>query len=301
MENIEYYRPREAALKQGRKRKVRIGLGLCLSLLVLAGFASCFLVPQSKVSSFQVRTRLYGLSNQDVASAQRPLTRDDILQGLGVNGSEYCMFLSESRLKSNLQSAWFVSPSHQTRVELGPFSCDLYFQDVYPLGKTLDGIVYLSSGATYESLTGVPEFAEAYPDPESLPLVTIPTGVVGEYDYGGTDQLQELLVDLAPIDPAILSSGWLSGAVLDRGELYLYIDFPQTSAGSRVRLDPSDLVELSGEEMLPQIQMALVGSEAPDTVHQAEMDPVDSFTGKAWYQLEFALMENGRPAVFWDD
>lgn len=303
MDNNSFYHPAEIAHRKGLWRRIRLGLTAGLATLVLAGFATCFLVPQARISSFVVTSHLFGLAPDGHESSQRPLTREMILEGMGAKGSEYCMFTSAKTLEENLSQAWFVAPSPAPEVEIGPFSCRLSFQDVYPLAEVRDASgslgCYLSSGASYES--AAPELKAAYPDLTGFNLVAVPSGTINGYDYAVGDALTQTLLNLAPIDPSILASTYLEGALESEGQLYLYVAFPEVANGARIRLAPADLDKLDGEVMLGSIGQALESLDPAAGQHLPTRDALDSWTQGNYFQLRFVEIDSGRYGVIWDD
>lgn len=301
------YRPREIAVRKGRLRRARLAIVGTVCVALLGGVCACFLVPQARLSTFSVSSRLYGLSPLDEAVEGRPITRSLILESMGATGSEYNMFTSASRLKENLSSAWFVSDAAEVKVSLTPFSASVSFQDVYPLAATSEGDIYLSSGEEYTAFSSeYPEILEAYPDPDAESLVTVPYGTVDGVDYGGEEELTELLVELAPIDPEILATGYLKWArrAGDSPDLYLYFDFSEgeSDIGASVLIPEGMLESFTGSEMVTSLKSVLTSVVTGGT-EVLEGEPSrwteDAFTGREWYHLRFARTDSGRFGIFW--
>lgn len=299
------FRPELLAKRHGWLKKASNTLCLASAVVLLAGIGACFLVPQSKIGDFKIVNRLYGLSNDDEARAGRPLTRRMIMDGLGVSKDAYCLFASEETLENNLASCWFVSPCPAPKVNLGPFSCEVSFQDVFPLAMNLKGDIFLSSGESYSKIaSSTPELGEAYPQEwlDSMTLFAFPDGVVDGYDY--TKEFSTLLQDLAPLDPELLASGALKYARFASNDSYfLYLDFG-SGLEIRLRVYASDLKNLTySGKLLPMAEAMRSYLGSASETHTKHADAGDEFTGRAWFRLCFGKNDNtgSRYGIFWEE
>ena len=315
------YRPQEIAVRKGRLRKARLAILGSFCALLIGGVITCFAIPQAKMDTFTVKNDLYGLSPVENSVEGRPITRRMILDGMGLSGSELSMFMPAKRLERNLSEAWFVSERAAVDVELGPFSATVSFQDVYPLGVTTEGEVYLSNGQSYSGFASQhEEIKDAYPTSDLESLVTVPIGEMSladeitgaeivRFDYGDEETLSNLLVDLACIDPEILASGYLVAARSGEteGDIYLYFDFSETEAHNPVNtcvLIPRGLLPyFSGREMVSSLSSTMRNQVAEnEVVHEGHPFSYDGdlFTQKEWYHLRFEPLDSGRFGIFWE-
>lgn len=290
------FRPQRLARRQGRIKKASHALCFFVSALLLAGAVSSFLVPQSRMKSFTIESRLFGYSQAgDVPG--RPISRQLVFDALGVGEDDYCMFTSAAKVEESLSSAWFVSPSPAPKVEIGPFSCRIWFTDLYPLARDQNGEIFLSSGDGYRD---VEQMATFYPEDSLAGLPQVPEGECAGYDYGDWNSFRETLVGANRIDPELLTSGRLKYFTRDGSSYYLYLDFD--GLGFRLETAGPDIEKLDYQNMIIPTVQALRHSLAGEE-HSAVQGKIDAFTGRSWYRLSFGTGEgtNDRYGVFWAD